>query len=84
MDAADRTVLRVRGFRCGREILMAVSSARAASFKRLSARLRLGYPRQVVGLAASFTFFQRVFQTRFLPFRFRVLRLNFLRETASM
>ncbi len=37
-----------------------------------------------VGLAASVTFFQCVFQTRFLPFRCRVLRLNFLRETASM
>ncbi len=37
-----------------------------------------------VGLAAFFTFFERIFQTRFLPFRFRVLRLNFLPETASM
>ena len=37
-----------------------------------------------VGLAASFTFFERIFQTRFLLFRFRVLCLNFLRETASM
>ncbi|MEE8285674.1 MAG: hypothetical protein V3R72_03175 [Gammaproteobacteria bacterium] len=37
-----------------------------------------------VGLAASFTFFERVCQTRFLPFRFRDLRLNFLRGTASM
>jgi hypothetical protein len=37
-----------------------------------------------LGLAAPVTFFQRVFQTRFLPFRFRDLRLTFLRETASM
>ncbi len=37
-----------------------------------------------VGLAAPVTFFQRVCQTRFLPFRFRDLRLIFLRETASM
>ena len=37
-----------------------------------------------VGLAASVTLFETIFQTRFLPFRFRVLRLNFLGETASM
>ena len=37
-----------------------------------------------VRLAVSFTFFERILQTRFLPFRFRVLCLNFLRETVSM
>ena len=37
-----------------------------------------------VGLVAFVTFFKRVFQTRFLPFRFRDLRLTFLRETVSM
>ncbi len=37
-----------------------------------------------LGLAAPFTFFERVIQTRFLPFRFRDLRLYFLRGTASM
>ena len=37
-----------------------------------------------VGLAVPFTFFVRVIQTRFLPFRFRDLRLYFLRETSSM
>ena len=37
-----------------------------------------------LGLATAFTFFERVIQTRFLPFRFRDLRLYFLRGTASM
>ena len=37
-----------------------------------------------LGLAAPLTFFQRVFQTRFLPLRFRDLRLTFLREASSM
>jgi len=37
-----------------------------------------------LGLAALVTFFQRVFQTRFLLFRFRDLRLTFLRGTGSM
>jgi hypothetical protein len=37
-----------------------------------------------VRLPAPVTFFQRVFQTRFLPFRFRDLRLILLRETSSM
>ncbi len=32
-----------------------------------------------VGLAASFTLFVRIFQTRFLLFRFRDLRLYFLK-----
>lgn len=36
-----------------------------------------------LGLAALFVCFQRVFQTRFLPLRFRVLHLIFLRETVS-
>ncbi len=37
-----------------------------------------------VGLAAPLTVFVRICQTRFLLFRFRDLRLNFLRVTASM
>ncbi len=37
-----------------------------------------------VDLAAPLTVFVRVCQTRFLLFRFRDLRLNFLRVTASM
>ena len=37
-----------------------------------------------LGLAAAFTFFVRMFQTRFLPLRLRVLCLYFLVETASM
>ena len=37
-----------------------------------------------LGLAAPLTVLVRVCQTRFLLFRFRDLRLNFLRVTASM
>ena len=43
-----------------------------------------GRPRNYVGLAAAFSFFERIIQTRFLPLRFRDLCLNFLRGTASM
>ncbi len=49
-----------------------------------SARLFADNCATYVGLAAPFTVFVRVCQTRFLLFRFRDLRLNFLRVTASM